>query len=158
MNTFPDFPTESMGGCESFLFTPKNYVNKIPKAANYVISSAIEMLPGYSLLGGIALRDTLQFKETEESTESGSKYKTQITGMVPKLTPEYLALFEEMKQYRHIVIISDNNQNKMICGKMRAGMKFTYSSDSSKSPSGVSGYQFSFDLEYTLPSSFYTAL
>lgn len=155
MNSFPTFESESMGGCVSFRFCPINRVKKIPAHVSFIIASAVEFFAGYTWLSGLSLKDTLQFTEVEEKADGGSVYKTTINGMVPKMTPEYLALFEEMKRHKHVVEPLDNNGKKRLCGSPRAGMTFSYSSDSSTNPAGLSGYKFSFTLESPTPSPFY---
>jgi hypothetical protein len=98
-----------MGGCESFVFAPTINISAIPEAINQVVSSAITG----TLLNGLSIIDTLELEEQQAESNSGDYYKILIKGLVPKLTAEYLDLFNKLKQYRHIVVVKDNNGKKI---------------------------------------------
>ena len=156
MNHFTQFDTESMGGAQTFKFSPIVNVSAIADPVASKVLLPVTFFGSAGWYNGLAMRDSLDFTETMDNVPAGPKYKTVITGFVPKLTPDTQTLFEEMRRIKHIVSLTDNNGNKMLSGHLRAGMTFTYSKASGRTPSGASGYQFTFSLEYSKPSRFYS--
>ena len=155
MNDFFEFENENMGGVQSFLFAPTKSILNIPKDINKVITSPIQFIPGSDFFKGLALRDSLSFEENKSDTLAGDIYNTVLSGMVPKLTPIYLNLFSQMVLKRYIILPTDNNGIKKLCGTIRAGMKFSFDQTTSTTPSGLNGFKFSFSLQYFKPSPFY---
>lgn len=154
MQNFYEFDTESMGGNSNFQFMPINDIDIFPQINNCVCVVDVIPLSGKAWLNGLSLSKTLDFEELPGEADAGDYFKTKISGMVPKLTSEYLALFSEMKQHRHIVKLTDNNGKIRLSGNATAGMKFTYSQTSEPTPAGFSGFRFTFYLEKTSESPF----
>lgn len=152
ITSFIEFENESMGGCESFRFIPVNHTQSLADAVNSVTASLPVAKTGKSILTGLAVMDTLSFSEGQEETNAGPFFKTLIKGFVPKLSVAYIALFNELKQGRHIVIIKDNNGLERICGTITHGLKFTFDQDTKDAPSGANGISFKFYGDFTEPS------
>ena len=156
MEDFFEFKTENMGGmADEFQFAPIDSIIAIATANECVVSSPVVFLSGNNFFTGLAMRDTLEFDEKQTSGGSGDIFSTGISGMVPQMTAEYLALFSQMVKKRFIIVVTDNNGNKRICGNKLAGMKFQFDQNSSTTPAGIAGYKFSFTLLYHQASAFY---
>ena len=155
MKNFPEFETESMGGCESFQFIPCRDTKSIatPDISNE-IKTAIEPETNKTILSGLAITDTLEFTEDTETKNAGIVYKTKIAGIVPKLTSEYLSLFLEMTKKRHYIILKDNNANSRLVG-YENGAIFSFKQKTDKSPAGTNGFSFEFNAESSKPTPFY---
>ncbi len=154
MNNFPEFDMESMGGNSSFKFSPIENIASIPDAINDVITSDVVFKPGCAWYDGLALQNSLDFSEEQKKSDAGESFQTNISGMVPKLTHEYLAQFNEMRRHRFVVQITDNNGNARISGSVLAGMQFAFDQKSKNTPSGTSGFSYSFSLDHEDPSPF----
>jgi len=154
MNNFPEFEMESMGGNSSFKFSPIENIASIPEAINDVMTSDVVFKSGHTWFNGLALQNSLDFSEEQKNSDAGENYQTNIGGMVPKLTHEYLAQFNEMRRHRFVVQITDNNGNARLCGSLTAGMLFTFNQQSKNTPSGTSGFPYNFTLDHEDPSPF----
>ena len=153
MTNFPEFQNENMGGCSSFAYAPFWSVFDIPKIKGCKIASDVEFLYNRDYLTGLSILDTLQCQEQLQSTDAGEFYKTKITGYIPFLTDDYFDLFDKMKQLRHILKITDNNNKTRIFG-LNGGLKFSFDTDTKKSPSGANGFEFTFVVENPNPAPF----
>jgi hypothetical protein len=156
MTNFFDFEMENMGGISSFLFTPVDNITSIADALNNVISEAVVFSGSNDWYTAMALQNSVSFTQDIEVSDAGIAYKTKIAGYVPKLTKEYLALFNEMRRSLFVVKITDNNGNTRLCGEIYNGLQFSFSQASSKSPAGSNGYEFVFEGTTAEPSPFYT--
>ncbi len=149
---FPEFDNESMGGCSSFQFIPVKHTQSLANPVDCVIPSMPVPISGKSITNGLSIMDTLSFNEKPVDHDAGSFFKTEISGFVPKLTPGYLALFNEMRRYRHIVMPTDNNGCVHVCGTLTLGLKFSFERDTKETPAGGNGFQFKFYGEFIEPS------
>ncbi|HNX08232.1 MAG TPA: hypothetical protein PKL96_11665 [Bacteroidales bacterium] len=156
MKNFIDFNMETMGGCESFLFAPKEDILLIPAVVDNVIAQEIQFLGANTFYLGAAIMDTLSFSEEQQDGDPGSSFKTEITGLVPRLTAAYLDLFNEMRRHRFVVLVKDNNGLSRLAGTKDAGMKFWFKQSTKTSPSGLNGFEFGFTLLSDKPAPFYT--
>jgi len=152
MNNFPEFDNESMGGCESFRFIPCKHTQSEAIPTDSVVTSLPVPKAGKAILDGLAVMRTLSFVENEDTVNAGDFYKTVIKGFVPKLDSAYLALFNEMRRYRHIVICKDNNGVERVCGTIAHGMIFSFNQDTKDAPAGANGFSFQFSEQFTEPS------
>ena len=150
MISFPEFENESMGGCQSFRYIPVIHTQSIANAINSVITSLPVAKAGKSILNGLSVMDMLSFLETHEESNAGSYHKTIIKGFVPKLTPAYIALFNELKRLRHHLIVADNNGYERIA----YNLKFQFNQDTKDNPAGANGTTFQFYGESIEPSPF----
>lgn len=157
MNSFSEFEMESMGGVVGFNFSPIENIVTIPEVINDCIGTPITFSGTFAFLTGIAIRDSLNFSEKQKIADAGESFSTVITGMIPKLTKEYLYLFNEMKRHRFVVLVIDNNGFLRLCGTKDAGMRFSFDQDSKNTPGQLNGFEFSFSLDHSLPSPFYGA-
>lgn len=157
MNSFSEFETESMGGCESFQFIPAKKVKSLALPVNSIITSAPVLATGFNMLNGLSLKDTLDFEEPSDKSSGGSDtFKTKITGFVPKLTPAMLDLFTEMSIVKYfVVILKDNNGYLRISGHPNAGLIFSFDQATTKTPAGTNGFKFTFSGNFCFPSPFY---
>jgi len=153
MQDFPEFQNENMGGCQKFDFAPFPSIYSIPRTSDDVLSDDLTFKPNNTWLEGAAIFNTLEFVEEQNNSDAGDYFKTKISGAVPALTKEYLALFNQMKQVRHVVQITDNNGNIRMAG-LNGGLKFAFSQDTKKNPSGANGFEFQFTGENPEPSPF----
>jgi hypothetical protein len=151
---FPEFENESMGGNISFQFIPINNTQSISDAVSCAVAALPTPKGGKSILDGLAILGTLSFIEKMDETAAGHYYKTEIKGFVPYLSAAYLALFNEMKQARHIVMPTDSNGKVRVCGTLTNGMKFTFDQDTKEAASGANGFSFMFSGQFTEPSPF----
>lgn len=156
MKNFIDFNMESMGGCESFLFAPKEDILLIPPAVDNVIAQEVQFPGSKAFYLGSSIMDTLSFSEEQQDGDPGASFKTEITGMVPKLTAEYLDLFNEMRRHRFVVQVKDNNGQTRLCGNKESGMKFWFKQSTKSTPAGLNGFEFGFSLLSDKPAPFYT--
>lgn len=154
ITNFAEFDNESMGGCESFRFIPVSHTQSLSDAVNSVINSLPVAIQDKAILTGLAVMDTLSFSENQEESNAGPFFKTVIKGFVPKLSAAYIAMFSEMKQARHIVIVKDNNGFERVCGNLLNGLKFSFDQDTKDAPAGANGITFKFYGEFTEPSPF----
>jgi hypothetical protein len=155
MKNFPEFDFESMGGLEKFQYIPFKDVNSLANINDLSeLTTAISPLPGKAIFEGVSIMDTLEFDETQESSNAGDFFKTKLVGMVPKLTSEYLTLFFEMSKTRHIVLVKDNN-GKIRCLGYENGIGFKFSQKIEKKPSGINGFSYEFSCQSEKPSPFY---
>ncbi|MEI7597270.1 MAG: hypothetical protein WCK02_16090 [Bacteroidota bacterium] len=152
MQNFPEFQNENMGGCQCFCFAPFSKLAIMPLAKNALTTDLI-FSTGSVWFIGLAILNTLDFQEETSNSDSGTFYKTKITGLVPSLNIDILILFNEMKQLRHLIKIADNNGNTRICG-LNGGLKFAFTQDTKKLPAGTSGIEFEFTGENPEPSPF----
>ena len=153
MENFPEFQNENMGGCQKFDYAPLSIINSVPRTVNEKLTDDIAFKTNCDWLTGNAVINTLEFTEEQSPSDSGDYFKTKIVGVVPSLTNDYVALFNKMKQVRHIVRLTDQNGCIRICG-VDGGMKFSYTQGSKKAPSGASGFEFQFTSETAKPSTF----
>ncbi|HNW90987.1 MAG TPA: hypothetical protein PK664_06540 [Paludibacteraceae bacterium] len=156
MKSFINFNMETMGGCESFLFAPKEDILLIPAVVNNVIAQEIQFYGSNTFYFGAAIMDTLSFSEEQQDGDPGASFKTEITGMVPRLTAEYLDLFNEMRRHRFVVLVKDNNGLSRLVGTKSTGMKFWFKQSTKTTPSGLNGFEFGFSLSSEKPAPFYT--
>lgn len=155
MKNFPEFETESMGGCEGFKFIPFVNANTLAKTTTTnELTTEIEPTEDNAIYEGLAVLDTLDFVEDQPDVKAGGMYKTTVIGLVPKLTSEYITLFDEMKQHRHYVLVTDNNGNIRVVG-YENGATFKYKQVTGKNPATSNGFSFEFYSESRKPSPFY---
>ncbi len=155
MEAFFDFEIESMGGNQTFLFAPTKTILSMPDVIDNSIISEISFLSGCGFLEGKYIPGTLDFSEKSVPSQGGDYFSTVVSGMVPKLTKEYLNLFTQMLKQRFMLNVVDNNGSKRIVGSIRAGAKFSFEQASSTTPAGASGFKFQFTLDSPVPSPFY---
>ena len=155
MKNFPEFETESMGGCEGFDFIPIDTIkNLAATSTSNELTTAIELLDGNTIFEGLAILDSLEFTEPQENQKAGGLYKTKVIGVVPKMTSEYLTLFNEMTKHRHIVLATDSNGNIRVVG-YENGARFKFDQATGKKASDMNGFSFEFTAESRKPSPFY---
>lgn len=157
MNNFPAFnDIENMGGnLETFSFQSALKISIMPPKLFGKISGAISLTGTNTFFSGKSLQNSLDFEEKHENSQNGDIFKTSIKGFIPKLTPEYLKLFEEMVKSKFIVITTDNNGLLRACGNKKETLSFTFERNSTSSPSGLAGHKFEFFGNFTQPSPFY---
>jgi hypothetical protein len=119
------------------------------------ITTAISIQNGASWLIGLAIDNTLDYEEKEEKSTHGNIYTPILKGAVPKLTPEYLTLFEEMSNDRFVVIHTDNNGYKYVLGTKDEGLIFVFDRKSSPNAAGMNGHNFQFSVSRASTSPFY---
>jgi len=155
MKNFPEFDFESMGSIENFQYIPVDDVKNVVKPNSTLeITTAIELNDGKAIYTGNAIYDSLDFIEPAEIKNAGVVYKTKVSGMIPKLTSEYLALFEEMTRRRHYVFVKDANGSTRMVG-YENGAQFLFSQKIEKNAAGLNGFLFEFTSESAKPSPFY---
>jgi hypothetical protein len=155
MQNFIAFENENMGGVNSFRFVPINDIASIPDAVNGKITSAVVLKSGKQWYTGLSVINKLKFNEEASHVTAGVLYRTRVSGSIPKLTDDYLALFTEMASQRFLLEITDNNGYKRLCGKYLMGLRFDFNQDSGGRPSDTNGWEYSFTIDHRLPSYFY---
>lgn len=158
MTSFPSIiEIENMGGnVFNFLFIQCSKVLFIPAVLNSKITTAITLKTGYSWLNGSAIQGSLDFEEKQTKSNHGNTFNPILKGVMPKLTPEVLTLFEEMSIESFVIIVTDNNGNKHLLGNQFEGMKFSFDRNTMALPSGLNGHNFEFSAVRSKPSPFYS--
>lgn len=157
MTNFPSITDiENMGGTLStFLFIPCSKINSMVKPFSGKITTAVSLQNGSSWLTGLAIAGTMEFEEKVDGSAHGNVYTPVIKGAVPRLTPEYLALFEEMSNDRFVVIVYDNNGYLYIVGTKEEGMIFKFDRKTSPTAAGLNAHMFEFSVSRAVSSPFY---
>lgn len=153
MQNFPEFQNENMGGCQSFEFTPFRNISQIPPVNGNKCYTDLYFIGDADYYSGQSILDTLQYQEQLQTSDAGTFFKVKIVGFVPFLSEDYLDLFDQMKQLRHVVKIKDNNGKYRLFG-LNGGLSFSFDTDSKKSPSGANGFEYVFSGENPKPAPF----
>jgi hypothetical protein len=156
ITNFYDFANlENMGGCyELFNFIPANVINVMPKYDAGKYSSDLTFQSGSDWLTGRSLHKSISFSDEQITNGNGSFYAIKIVGFVPKLTYQYLHLFNEMSSQKFVIKITDNNGNILIFGTKKEPLSFKFSRTSEQSPVGLAGHKFEFYANAAIPGTF----
>lgn len=152
MTNFPAFADENMGG----LFSTFKYIKDSDFSEPDIVNNVISEYLSDSFFTGLSIIDSLNFVEDFIDDNAGGYFRTTISGIVPKLTPEYLTLFNELRKYRHVLLIMDNNRKRRIVGAKNKGMTFSFKQSTKAIASGLNGFEYTFTLSSDTPSPFYT--
>lgn len=147
---------ENMGGnIPEFLFSPVSKIASVPEPVNELITGEVTFSGSNDWYTGNSAPDSLEFTEEQADGGDGKPFSTRITGFLPRLSADMLALMREMSQTEHIVLITDKNGNVRLCGKKSAGLKFRFRQNTQLSAAGNAGYSFEFYLDHPRPSPCY---
>jgi hypothetical protein len=157
MTNFPSITDiENMGGIfPEFEFIPCCKIVSMTKPLNGKITTAIVLLTGASWYTGVAISGTLDFEEKQGQTNNGNTFTPVLKGSIPKLTPEYLTLFEEMSVQKFVVKHTDNNGNIYIIGTKEEGLTFLFDRKTNALATGLNGHSFEFSVVRAETSPFY---
>jgi hypothetical protein len=154
ITSFPSPESDNIAGCQSFTFIEDDKVQNIPVSPGRKITSDIVLTQGASWLSGYATSRTLSFEEKMQENDAGKYFLTEINGFYPKLCPEAIELFTKMKDSRFIVVVTDNNGYKRVCGTTANPMNFTFDQDSGSRVSARNGFTFRFRCQSLQESPF----
>lgn len=147
MNDVNKFTDDNLGGVMLFKFIPVDDVSSIPTAVNHIIPTGVVLKPGcrwYEFYGTIG---TIEFTEKKQDSEAGAFYKKSLKAITPKVRTELDLVFNEMKNRRFILDVTDNNGIRKIVGSIEAGLKFSDESNTKSEASQRNEYSIEFSGE-----------
>lgn len=118
---------ENLGGICKFQFVPKEWIDEFPEenADTGVALYAVTLLPGYSWLTAVCLRDSMEFTEDQQQNEAGSFFQQKLSGVINKDDAELNILNDALRFRECVVIYTDRNGKKKLIGKSSKAMSFS---------------------------------
>ena len=141
---------DNLGGAIRFWFTPADDVATIAEAVNQLIST-LTFDGGKDWYEGYSLPGSLIPVEQPTETESGTKYQCSLKGSYPKESASVTAMFEELKNLKHIVAYLEGNNQYKLMGSLDAPCRFRYSITNVE---GTNQYDFEFYVDSPTPLYF----
>lgn len=111
------------GGLCSFRFCPLSYVDVMPMATGGEYLGTITFESGKGWLTGYATYDTLDW---DEQPQGGGLYEPKLKGFCPIDEPDNVAMFEEMKADRFLILAKDRHGREVLSGAIDAGLVFDF--------------------------------
>lgn len=148
---------ENISGLTSLQFIPVSFVQSIPRPWKDEVNTAVSLVPGKQFFRLAFTRETASFNCPNEESVNGSVHKLSISLTVPKMKMATSANFTEMKDDLFIVIATDNNGNKRLCGTLEAPLRFNYTEFSQSEFGKRGGYTVTFFRDLSASPPYYTA-
>lgn len=147
MNDINKFTDDNLGGVMLFKFIPIDDVQEIPTAINNIIASGITLKPSTRWFEFYGTIGTIEFNEDQAESEAGAYYKKSVKAITPKNRTELDLIFNEMKDRRFILDVTDNNGIRKIVGTKQEGLRFTAKASTKAEASQRNEYQIEFSGE-----------
>lgn len=155
INNFPTSKAYNQAGLLDFLFAHHSSIAAFSGIFNGKVLLPLSFIPNMDWLKGYSTVNTLNFVETEKSSEQGKYYEQTISGFVPADRAELIALMEEMDDQNFVLLIKDSNQQNRLVGGFGSAMLFSAVFDSGTTKSDSKGFQFKFYTESTFRAPVY---
>lgn len=146
----------NISGLVKVEFVPIDFIDEIPESWEQEISTEITLGGSFQWLKAFYSQGTGGFSCDDSIDPSGCKYKIGVSGFLPKELLDNTRLFHKMCEDGFIVVATDSNGNKRVCGTVDKPMKFTWSETTLVQLGGRPGYQWQFTREMNEPAPFYT--
>lgn len=148
---------EYFSGFSSFQFTPSQNLSNIPNVVSAEISSAVSFSGSNDWYDGSFLKGSSSLSEKQKEIDGNDYHELLFSARVPGHDKELLALFQEMKRYRHIILVTDNQGDKRLCGTLQEPLRFSFNVITQEQPGDFKGIEFSFYGNLQNPAPVYTA-
>jgi hypothetical protein len=146
---------DNQGGNLTFDYIPIPSVLFIPRpVSGKVLSPILLNVPAVWFLG-YSTKDTLSFETEPVTNEQGTYYQHAVKGFYPKPSPELISHFDNMKNQKFIVRITDSNNRIRIVGGINQPCTFSYSEITGSRAQDLPGVNFEFNNANYHPCFFY---
>lgn len=152
MDNFPNFLNENMGGLAIFKFVPVHDVSEIPYTINKVLTGAVTLQTDKQWYTGRALPRTLSFSEQQNTDGT---YTYTLSGSATGTDEDMVPLLDDISRREHLIDCTDFNQNRRLLGIIGNGAQFTWSHDTTSSPSGLNKFTYTFTVTLAEPAKIY---
>lgn len=88
--------------------------------------------------------ESMTFNERLITSNSANRYKTRLTGFIPKDTVENQAAISFIEKRRWVIVFMDGNGNVKVAGTRSEPLNASFSFDSKSQTSERAGYSMSF--------------
>ena len=129
-------PTENLGGFLGLWAVPPSDI--VLSSANATLLSTDRIIQLYCSPGSIT------FTEKEVREKSGIIYQCEITGFIPRYSPEGLEIILRMSGRKWIVIMLDQNEQYKVAGTSQIPLRVSFDMEAGADPSERSGHIISF--------------
>jgi hypothetical protein len=129
-------PTENLGGFLALWAVPPSDI--VLSSANAMLLSTDRIIKLYCSPGSIT------FTEKEVREKSGIIYQCEITGFIPRDSPEGLEIILRMSGRKWIVILLDQNEQYKVAGSSQIPLRVSFDLEAGADPSDRSGHIVSF--------------
>jgi hypothetical protein len=155
--SFPKNEEHNPGGNAAFYFRPINDVVSIPEAIAKLISTSVVFASGVTgFFEGYSTPESLNFSEKQvNDNDLGPAFEVVVEGFYPCAHPDYDDLFDTIAQYRHIVLVQDNNERQRLAGNIEKGLRFTANFTTGGKFGNLKGYEFAFTGVYKERQPYY---
>ena len=156
IESFPQLTPGTLGGCRGFEYVPASELLHIPRLRNGQVPAPVILKDGSAFRKGYSTFKTLVFEEKIQENDSGKYYLCEIKGFYPKICHEILDLFARMAMDHFVVVVTDNNGLRRVCGTDDNPLNFSFDQGTGSEPASRAGISFSFRGQLPQPSPFYT--
>jgi hypothetical protein len=155
--SFPKNEEHNPGGNAAFYFRPINDVVSIPEAIAKLIAGSVVFASGVTgFFEGYSTPESLNFSEKQvNDNDLGPAFEVVVEGFYPCAHPDYDDLFDTIAQYRHIVLVQDNNERQRLAGNLEKGLRFTANFTTGGKFGNLKGYEFGFTGVYKERQPYY---
>lgn len=148
------------GGLVCFFFIACNQLLRDLRAGYDVqdqtlITRELPLVPGAVWYQAIVGKHTLQYKGDSKMRRAGREYDHTLSGVIPRISPEMLAVIRQFDQQKFVIIYQDRNNYLRLIGSKNYGLSFSYQEDSGRVPGDRNQVSFSFSAKSRYPGYFY---
>ncbi|MFN0276766.1 MAG: hypothetical protein ACKVPJ_13550 [Chitinophagales bacterium] len=148
----------NLPGIKKLQYVPVQDVQLIPTDVQSIVVSDISLVDGAGWYNIEFSEGKLQFGDVSDSNEDGSFHKIDVEGFHPFPTAAKLHALRSMLDERFILLITDYQDDRRICGTLNSPCSFFYKEQSGAfGGTEVKGYSISFNTEDTKPALYYQA-
>lgn len=122
MKAINKFTGDNLGGIAKLWAIPPTYIISILSIGNNM--SQVQFSSTNNVYEIYFTFETSPFSESKQQTKAGIIYKPQITGIIPKNTPEIQQHIEYLERRKWMVIYEDQNGYFKLLGAKNALMTF----------------------------------
>jgi hypothetical protein len=135
---------DNLGGNNSYIFIPEDDVLTIPTVFEGAIHTEIILKPLKKWFFGYGTEGTLRFTDVESENDHGTFYLKKFMCNVPKNRAELVAIFNKMKNRKFILLLTDNNGEKILVGTKEEPLSFKNRFDSKDDVPGRNEHEVEF--------------
>jgi hypothetical protein len=128
MIDFPDREQfENTSGLIDFIWAPIRDVVELPLGDILTINDDPTFVQGRDWRRGYSVLDELEFEEQEKIEDIGPAVNYSFAGIIPKVEPAIVELFQNMQHSYHIIKTLDANGIQRLVGTKERPLSFTWS-------------------------------
>lgn len=135
---------DNLGGLIKFKFVPMNDVQSIDTAINGKVTTEVTLKEGAQWYCGYCTLGTMGFTEPSAKSPNGEVFQAAFTGVCPQDKEENNDLFNEMRNQKFIIDITDSNGLRKLVGGIDAGLFFSSSLNTQTDMAGRNAHAISF--------------